>query len=1123
MSLHFLLGDAGDGKSSAIAEEIIAKAEANPEKRYLLLVPEQFCLSTQRRLTERHPRHALLNIEALSFDRLAARTFRELSAEARAVMTETEKQIELSLAIRDRLPQLTVYKKQALRPGFAARLSSLFAAWDMNDLSAARLGEIAEQEALPALLKRKLSELAGLYEAFRKRRGETITAEAVLPLFGRLLPRSRVGRVDELYLDGFTGFTAVQYRILETLMTRCGEMTLALTLPEDEDPDAWFRESGRVREDLYALSKETVWRLSRMAEKMGRKTDLRFYRGALSRRPEAAYLSAHLMRKKPGEPWKGDPAGIMLMAAESPRDEAELAAAHILKLVREEGLRYRDIALVVSDQNLYGPLLESFFEENGIPYFTDRRDPLSEHPLVRLLEDALDALEKGWERNAFLCFLKNPCGPLEPEETDRLENYMLAAGIRGGKKLEEPFSRLPKKKRGESGEAYALRSAAVLAEAETLRAKALAPLAELKNSLGKGRFTVSTACEALIALTDGLKAEERLSTLCRRLSDEGKKEKAESWEKTPALLKEMLERMSKLLGETRLNRREFADVLKVALSSLTAGKLPSSGDQILIGDVERSRFGGIRQLLFLGLNADLIPRPAGDGGLITDSERELLGSYEEDLGYTHEKALFEERFYIKMLTDLPRDGLYLSYARMDSTRHAKQPSRIVKEIRSLFPDLKELMGPREARDRWMGREAALRALSREFGGNEADWPLLYGLMKDDPQAREGLELIEQGASYSFSPKKLEKALAEKLFGRVLSGSVTRLENFAGCPYRHFLQYGLGTEEREELRWEASDHGIFFHAVLEDLLRRIKEEKIRVSAWDGEERRRQIRVSVDKVLEKHGDFLENDNAAYLLDRWQGYFDRYLKALGGYEEKSGFIPEAFELHFGRQEGTALRLPLSEGELSLQGTIDRLDIYEAGDTLYLRVVDYKTGDKSVDFGELDMGTQLQLPAYMTAALKLYRERYPDRKVLPGGLYYAVLKEKWLDKWTDPSKREDLERQLFRLSGLTAAEVRPVSGDAASFSVNRQGFDPPSSGLELVSEKVCRKLTQLGEEILDGNIAASPVAGKSEQSEYSSCTFCPYTALWDRKAADFAYRERKKSDPAAYLEEAKEALNGI
>ena len=557
-------------------------------------------------------------------------------------------------------------------------------------------------------------------------------------------------------------------------------------------------------------------------------------------------------------------------------------------------------------------------------------------------------------------------------------------------------------------------------------------------------------------------------------------------------------------------------MLKAGLASLTAGRLPRSSDQIVIGDTQRSRFGAVRHLIFLGLNADLLPKPGDGGGLLTDEERQLLAT-EECPAYTDERSLLEERFYLHSLLSLPRQSLDLCLSRMDSARKPKPPSSLIREIRALFPDLEEETDPREGADLLGNPQAALRLLAKSFGENDPAWPPLYAFLRErkEEEIRTGLARIEAGAAYRFEPARLSEEAAKALFGSVLSGSVTRLESFASCPYRHFLRYGLSLNEREEFSWESVDHGNFFHLVMETLLRGLTSDGRPVSALSQTDVRAEIRKAVDAALQRFPDFGENVNASYLLSRWESFFERYLQAMASWEAGAAFKPAAFELHFGAESDTALRIPLKDGALlSLQGTIDRLDLYEEDGQLYLRVVDYKTSAKKLDFGAMEQGTQLQLGAYLEAARAICEKKYTGKEVLPGGLYYSLLRENWLRDWKDPAQREEAVRQSFRLQGLTASEVKAVSPDADDGAGRKPELG--SAGLALLGRSICRKLKELGERILDGEIAASPVLTGEDRS---SCSYCPFTALCDRKDEAFSYREQPRLAAEDYLNQAKEA----
>lgn len=1075
MSLEIWLGEAGGGKSTLLRQEIINHALAHPEMRHLLLVPEQFCLSAQQKLVALHPRHTLINIEALSFDRLAARCFRELNAETADIITDTAKTMFVALAVKDCKGQLNLYGKQALRPGFIGRLSSLFAEWTMNDIAPERLTELAGEEGLPLLLRRKLADLSLLFAAFRKRLGDKQTAEELLPRFARLLPRSSVGRADCLYLDGFTGFTSVQYRILETMLKRCPHSKIVLTMPAGGAGEA----PGENREDLFALSRITVERLKACAERAGRLTELHFFARGVEKDAERQHLARHLFRAGKAAPWQETPQHLTVTACPGPAEEALLAVRLIRRMVGE-GFRYRDIAITVSDQNLYLPLLLRELERAGIPFFSDRREPLRNHPLIRLIKDALRAVSEGMEREAVLNVLKNPAGPFSMEECDRFENYCLAAGVRRGKAFMEPFTRLRRRRRGETPGVYEERALAEREEMEGLRQRGLEPLLRLKTDLGRmpRAQAGSQALRRFLADLDLPESLERLEEERLGLGDQGA-----SWQEALAQVEGFLDNLESILKDMPLSLKEFSEMIGAALEGMTSGRLPMRPDQILIGDLQRSRLGDLRSLLFLGLNENLVPKTRGEGRLISDQERLALSFFEEELGYTDEKALAEERFYLYSLLLKPRENLYLSFARRGFDSDKEQlPAFVIKELQNLFPALQiQAFQPKEART-------------------------------EPPQ--------ESG----FQPILLASAVPESLYGKELHSSISGLEKLADCPYAFFMSRGLALEERQELGWDNADHGLLFHKVAELMLGRMSREGIEAEKLSREEKEGLVRQSLEEALQTaEGSTWENTaERRYSLDRWQRFFVSYLEYLGEKGLKDGFVPREFELRFDARKAAVTRLSLKENRaLQLSGVIDRIDLKEDAGHVFLRVVDYKTRKQTAfNPGALVEGTQLQLPVYLDIALRLYEKTFPGKSLRPGGMCYGSLAEQTVD-WKDtPEKiRSELWKRLD-LSGLQAAEALPVE------DAGRKSPSVSTRTLELTAAYAREKIVRLAEEVYAGDITPTPRGDR----ERGSCSYCAYQPLcpFDESRKGCSFRKESLSSREAWQEiigskEEKEAADEV
>ena len=1038
MSLEIITGDSGAGKTTRLLQEIIEHAEHHPDKSHLLLVPEQFCLSAQQKLADMHPRHTLLNIEALSFDRLAARCFRELRVDTAGIISETSKSMLLSLAVRDCKGKLSVYEKQSAYPAFIRRLSSLFAEWTMNDLEPERIRALSEEESLGQLLRLKLKDLSLLWEAFRLRLGDRQTAEEMLPLFNRLLPRSAAGKTDYLYLDGYTGFTSVQYRIIEQLLRRCESCRVVLTLPPEEET------GGDDPRNLFFLSSQTVQRLEKTAREAGRLSRVTRWPAAFSGKPDLEHLRKHLFRHTPaeGNPVPGE--SVHLAACTTPEEEAAMAAWLVRHLVQEEGLRYRDIAITVSDQKLYLPLLKRELKDKKIPYFSDRREPLRYHPLICLVTDVLEAVSEGFPRERLLKLLKNPLSPLSREECDAFENYLLASGTRSWKDLQEPFSRCRKRRAGESSTLYRERAESEREEAEGLRQRITEALRRLKEGLPRG-FTAKEGCMAIRRFLIDWGLGEKLPALeeeFRALEEDGP-----SWSEALKQLDGFFMNMEAILGETVLSRREFKDLTGAALEGLACGRLPISPDQLVIGDILRSRLGDIKSLIFLGMNEGLVPKTRSESRLLTDHDRIALSLLEEDLGYTDQRAMGEERFYLYCLLQKPVESLYISYAQRGAgDGRERLPAFTLQEIKKLLPSLTPAY------------------FSRETG---------FAEMRDA----------------GLTPVRLSEESVESLFGKTLKSSVSALQSFVSCPFRFFLQQGLGLEKRQEWEWAGADHGNLFHKIAELMLRRIKEDEISLEELSPEGKKKLVADSIEKAVGSVGLPGEKDSppVLYSLRRWQRFFETYLDYLREEGLKDGFVPEAFEVDFGRDEYKEIGyIPLSRGRgLQLKGVLDRVDIKRQEEGDYLRVVDYKTY-KSAAFSpaELVEGKQLQLPLYLDMILRRYQQMEPDRVFKPGGIGYESLAEQ-LAEWK--ARPEESRKELWKLLGLNGITAQ----EAAGTEMKKDGTASAKSGagvksarlLELTAAFARDKARQLGEAVLEGDMTPAPW---EEGNQSTSCGYC-------------------------------------
>lgn len=1092
MPLQLLLGASGTGKTHLLYEKLIASAGVHPRVRHIALVPEQFTMETQRKLVQMHPSHAILNIDVLSFERLAYRVFEEKGMGEFQILDDIGKNMLLRRVAGKRKEDLTLFQKNLGRAGFVSRMKSMLCELYQYGVGEEQLRQMVAQTGGQTLLNRKLSDLLVLYQAFQAALSErTIPAEELLTILAKVLPEADFLRGAVVALDGFTGFTPIQCRILEEMFRQCRLVSLALPLPQ-EIPLEPVEEH-----ELFAVSKQTVKRVRKLAEAAETPVEV-FYASCgetgpvrFAQSPALAYLERRLFRYGGEAPWKGRPEGISLHLAQNPREEAALAAEEIKRLVQDQGRRYREIAVVAGDLAGYRSYLEEALRAADIPYFMDTKKGILGNPLAELIRSALEAVEKNFPYEAVFGYLRTGLTPLTRRQVDLLDNYVRATGRRGASAWRKTWDR-----------GYRGQENLDFEELNRLREAAVGPLFRLRETM---RGTVAEALAGIRALLLELQVSEKMEALAGQFEAAGELRRGEEFRKAGDCLEELFGKMEQLLGEEHLSFAEFGDVLESGLAEVRLGAIPSCLDQVQVGDLERSRLTEIRALLFLGLNDGIVPAPAAAGGILSDEERDVLEQLSVTLAPTAKKRAFMERFYLYSVLTKPSEILWLSASKLSGSGEARQPSSVAGQIRRLFP---ELSWEENERDIY-SLETARETLAKSAGHlrkqePEGWWLSLYRLLSRQPDQQEALERILDGCFFQRPEGKISRAASRAVYGDVLSGSVTRLERYAACAYAQFLTYGLRLTERVEYEFGGADRGNFFHKALETFFHCLREENLAPEQITEEKRRELTARCIESAAGSVGADILKTTAknAYYLARWSRITDRTLWAICEQWKAGDFRPAAAELSFDGRQASVMSWELGEGEqMYLRGLVDRLDICQDGDRLYVKIVDYKTGNISLDLNEVYHGLQLQLAVYLDAVMEMVERQNPGKKVIPAGIYYYHVEEPLVDgsEASTPEELDAKRRKALQLKGLTngeeesASHMEPVSGE----KITAEQFG-------LLRSFVRRKVQELGKGILEGDIAAAPY----QRKKGAACEFCGFGAVcgFDRKLP--GYQTRKLSE---------------
>ncbi|MCD8075876.1 MAG: PD-(D/E)XK nuclease family protein [Lachnospiraceae bacterium] len=1185
MALQFIFGNSGSGKSRFLYQTLIEEAKRHPERSFLVIVPEQFTMQTQRDLVLLHPDGGIMNIDVLSFRRLAHRVFEEVGADRRTILTETGKNLMLRRVAEQQKDHLKVLGSRMNRSGYVSEVKSILSELMQYEISDYDLQCMLESVENRPLLHAKLEDIRVLYRAFLEyQRDRFMKPEELMEALARVAGKSPLLRRSVLAFDGYAGFTPSQLTVLEELLAVCPMVYLTVTIDARE---SFF---GEIREhELFAPSRRLIRGVAERCGTHGYEEPIvldglpRFSReGALR------HLEENLFRKKQ-LPYGGESDEISLHELSSPAQEVHFAARTISHLVREGHYRYREIAVIAGDLSAYGDYIKNIFPAYGIPAFVDETRGILLNPCLEFVRGALAMVRDDFSRESVFRFLRTGLAGLSADETDRLENYVIAVGIRGHRLWEEEWTWCPDRLRtvtcpdGPPGQAE---NAVIAEDAEdapllagldlynSLRVRFLDCVGSFAEVMREKDQPLAVYAQALYGLLADCQVQQQMKHMEPRVG-----ELSSEYRQVYPVLIGLLDEMVELLGEEQMDCGEFSEILDAGLSEAKIGIIPPGIDQVLAGDIRRSRLANIKVLFFLGLNDGWVPSHGDGGGIVSDTEREILLNAGASLAPSARENSYIQRFYLYQNLTKPQDRLYLSWCLSSGEGTAMRPSYLVSVIGRLFPKIKIqreqdagtqlsqvtskengmlylLHGLQEARsmeksadgrskENDTGASAGQRNLQEPYADSRA-WLELFRLYLGDVAYRERVRTLA-GAAFlrgrvpdtehleAQTAKELYGVLAQNSVARGMSASVTRLELFAGCAFSHFASYGLRLQEREVYGLQAADLGTLIHESIEVFSRQMFVEGIDPGECPYEEQARRMDQCVDQVAEAYGDGILHASARdeYTIRRLKRILRRTVWVMREQMKAGKFRPEGFEISFADTDHLeATRVPLGDGgQIRLQGRIDRIDTAQTEDTVYVKVVDYKSGMTQFDPVSLYYGLQMQLIVYLNAALEMERKLHPGKKVVPAGVFYHRMQDPVLEKDEDSGRVRETLLKKMRPNGLVngAPSVLrlfdgAMSGDSLVIPVGwkKDGTLKATSSVvtteqfEALSGYVTELLCRMGEEILSGTIEARPFADKNR----SACDYCLYADVcgFDRKIPGRC----EKREPQLTAAEVFERLSG-
>ncbi|MDP4145550.1 MAG: helicase-exonuclease AddAB subunit AddB [Bacillota bacterium] len=1135
MSLRFIYGRAGSGKSCYCIEEMKKKIEQNFDRPLIFIIPEQFSFQSEKNILKLIGEMGSFKIKVLSFKRMAYKVFNEVGGITHEHMNSSGKSMLIYNLLEELREDFKIFSTAAKKQGFVNSIADSISEFKKYNITPDMLNETFERTEDNEVLKDKLHDLSLIYREFNNTLHKGyIDSDDDLTMLMERIEKSRQFDGAEIWIDEFSSFTPQQYAIIEKLLRKCKRINITL----NSDYNGGNREYDLT--NVFSAVRYTENKLIEIAAHNNISLDKPII---LNKRPYPKYKESYEMGfleenlySYPYEVYTKDLKDISLFKAANIYSEVENTARDIIRLCREEGYRFKDIAVISRNLENYDNLISAIFGEYDIPYFIDKKKDISGNLLVVFITSVIEIFTKNWSYEAVFRYLKTGLPGIEREDIDILENYVLASGIKGRKKwLEEVWEY--RNKNSLQGEEISEQEKQIIKMVNEIRDRVVKPLISF-YSFVRGRKSAREKCESVYDFLVNLGVPDRVSEWIDKFREQGKQILVNEYSQIWNTIIEVLDQTVEVLGDEKISLDRFMKILTIGFNENKMGLIPPSLDEVLVSSIERVKSHDIKALYIIGVNDGIFPKTSYEEGILTDAERDILKSRGVELAKSTKIQAFEEQFLVYTALTIPSNYLRISYPIADFEGKALRPSIIISRLKVIFPRILELndIMQGEYEEGSMQLVSAptptfnelVGVLRKKFDGYQEDpfWKDVYKWFMSKDVWREKCERVFSGVAYSNQVNLIKREKVKKLYGENLHFSVSRLEKYVECPFAYYIQYGLKAKEREVFKLSSPDLGTFMHTVIDEFSKCLSKEGMDWEELDKNWCQEAVSAIVDEASTRNKGFILNSSPRYeyLSTRLKRVLTRTVMLIAEHIKRSGFRPVGYELSFkerGDYPPIIVELPSGE-KVNLIGRIDRIDVMQKDGETYIRVVDYKSGSKVFKLSDVYYGLQVQLMLYLDAILQNESRDIEDNATPAGILYFKID-----DPMISSNKRlsdEEIELEIMKrlkMKGLLLADEeiikemdRNLEGNSLIIParLNKNGSLGKSSvatveQFDMLRNHVRNKLIDSCEEMLNGNISIKPCKRKNNVP----CDYCLYHSIcqFDAQMKNNYYNNmREKSD---------------
>ena len=1084
MSLKFIKGRAGSGKSTYMINEMEAFNDS------IYIVPEQFTFSAEKRIVERFGVSGLGNPQVLSFKRLADIIFARYGA-PEFISGNAAYEMIVSYASNSLdANKLNLFGGLVKKSEFASTASTIITTFKKYGVTKDKLS-FAIENTDDALLKKKLEDSLFVYSEYLEQLKEADISDIhdTLSILAKIIDGEDVDFFDgkNVYIDQFTDFDPCEQECIFQIVKKAQSVRVALCIDDDE----FFSAVARTEKALKSL-----------AERAGINIEPSEYLdGAMH---GASPMLKHLERSYYSEfdaPFAGTDNSLSLFCAKNMNSEIHKVAREIVKLVRDNGYRYRDISVVARDAQAYKGIIERIFPIYNIPVFMDRKIQLSNHCITLFITSVLNIMMAGFTYENVFSYAKSPFSPLTKEETDDLENYCLACGTRPYA-WKKPFFMRPDTYKGENDSKKETHDEERLIYLNSLREKIYNPISNLKNKL-ENVNQAENIVKALFEFFEESSLEKRVEEYSLALENNDENLCAMQTKQVYNILVDLFCDLCDVLGSKEMSLREFYITVQAGLKAVEIGTIPVSADCVTVGSIDRIKGHGAEAVFLVGVNNSVFPASYADDGLFTENDKEELKRLNIEMPpSTLEKTQSEQMLVYDALT-CANKKLFISYPISSAHETSLMSSEIVNRIYKLFPDIEytdDIFEKDNDIEDISSKRAAFEKLCAQIGRLQCEGKDISPLMKNaayyfenDGEYSNLLSHSIKMAQFNNEAVTIDKEKIEKAIGENMKTSITRLENYNKCPFSYFAKYLLKLQPRKIFEVKVSDSGSFLHDFLD------KFSQLLISATDENGNPYTWKTIDSHFIKKNtplilAEILNNVNPSFLeIPRIKALFDRLCRvaqesvyAVKRHMESGNFVPMGYEISFD-DNGTfkPMKITLPDGKkVTLRGRIDRADelkvtLSNGQEGTFARIVDYKSSDKQIVLSDVYYGAQLQLFVYLS---NLCENGYK-----PAGILYCNLTDKIVNvnAYTSEEDILKLRNEERRMKGIVLSEegmFEQMGGKTAiknEKTINLRQFNSMFKHLNKVIKATAEK-------IYGGNFPISCTSDACKWCDYAS--FCRF-----------------------------------